>query len=177
MACRRSALTAETADNLGMHPTALNRRTPSSGFTLIELLITVAIIAILSAIAYPSFMEALRKSRRADAMAALTLIQQAQERWRANNAAYTTDLGASGLKLSPSSPDGHYTLSVTDTSPTNYTANATVKSASVQAQDLKCAVLQVSMSGSLGWSGLIRYSSINSTGTVTNAAGNPCWVK
>jgi prepilin-type N-terminal cleavage/methylation domain-containing protein len=43
----------------------MRRRSQQSGFTLIELMITVAIIAILAAIAVPSFMKETRKAKGA----------------------------------------------------------------------------------------------------------------
>jgi type IV pilus assembly protein PilE len=62
------------------------------GFTLIELMAVVVIVAILAAIAYPAFMAQIRKSRRAEAVSMTALIQQAQERWRANQPTYATRL-------------------------------------------------------------------------------------
>ena len=60
------------------------------GFTLIELMIVVAVVAILAAIAYPSFNEQVRKSRRAEAAAHMGSIKLSIERWRADNPSYAT---------------------------------------------------------------------------------------
>ena len=46
------------------------------GFTLIELMITVAVVAILAAIAFPSYATYVKKSRRGDAEATLMDIAQ-----------------------------------------------------------------------------------------------------
>lgn len=47
-----------------------------AGFTLIELMFVVAIVAILLALAYPSYVDQVRKARRADATS--TLMDRAQ---------------------------------------------------------------------------------------------------
>lgn len=71
------------------------------GLTLIELMIAVAILAIVTAIALPSYQSSVTKSRRADAMAAIAAVQQAQERWRSNNPAYSTNLTELGVSAPP----------------------------------------------------------------------------
>lgn len=60
----------------------------SRGFTLLELMVVVAIIAILAAIAIPSYQSSIAKSRRADAQGALQGLAQAMERFQTNNGTY-----------------------------------------------------------------------------------------
>lgn len=66
-------------------------------FTLVELMIVVAIIGILSMIAYPNYMDSVTKSRRADAKGALLSFANAMERHFTETNSYcgagTTDLG------------------------------------------------------------------------------------
>ena len=144
------------------------------GFTLIEMMVVVALVGILASIAYPSFIEAIRKGRRADAVSALTQIQHAQERWRANNGTYAGSLGAGGLNLSTTSPDGHYSLAITNNTAQTYTVKATANSSSPQVDDTKCRVFQIRMNDARG---LVEFGSENSAGTLNVAASNPCWSK
>lgn len=73
-------------------------RAASRGFTLLELMIVVAIIGILAAIAYPSYVESVRKGRRAEARAALAELIQQQERYMTQNNTYKTfDSGAANV--------------------------------------------------------------------------------
>ena len=157
-----------------MNSPLLAQRDRTAGFTLLELLITIVIVGILASIAYPSFIDSIRKSRRSDGIAALTQIRHAQERFRANNPTYAGTLDNTGLNLSDTSPDGHYTMAVSGNTTKAYVATATAKSGSPQISDLVCRVLKLELNDA---NGVMAESSANSGGTVTTGPNNPCWVK
>lgn len=68
-----------------------------SGFTLIEIMIVIAIVGIVTAIAFPSYRDYTQRAGRADGQAKLMEVMQAQERFYSQNQTYTTNLGAGGL--------------------------------------------------------------------------------
>ena len=62
-----------------------------TGFTLIEIMVVVAIIALIVAIAYPSYLEHVARSKRAQAQAAIMKTLQLQERFYTVNGRYATN--------------------------------------------------------------------------------------
>jgi len=66
----------------------LRRRRLEGGFTLIELMIVVAIIGIIASIAYPSYMNNVRETRRAVAKADLLELAQWMERQYSGDFSY-----------------------------------------------------------------------------------------
>jgi len=89
---------------------AVGARSPASsaGFTLIELMIVVAIVGIITAIAYPSYRDHVFKTRRSDAKIALMEAVQAANRYKAENGRY---FGFTlGTHYPGTSPKGYYGL-------------------------------------------------------------------
>ncbi|QNP47321.1 type IV pilin protein [Diaphorobacter aerolatus] len=94
-----------------------------NGFTLIEMMIVLAVIAILAAVATPSYRQHLARGHRAEARAALLQVAQWMERANTANGEYPT-----GQPLEPmlrALKPAHYTLSLTASTASGFTVIAT----------------------------------------------------
>jgi type IV pilus assembly protein PilE len=100
------------------------------GFTLIEVMIVVVMIAILGAVALPSYQLSVRKGRRADARTALVTTAQLMERYSTENGAtgYSTatlsTVAGPTVVTKPASDSGYYVLSLSNLAATTFTLRA-----------------------------------------------------
>jgi type IV pilus assembly protein PilE len=135
------------------------------------MMIVVVVLALLAAVALPSFLDSLRKSRRTEAFTALSAVQQAQERWRSNNATYSVNL--TNLGLLALATGGLYTVALSGTSATGYTVSAVAVVGRSQAADTACSTLAVRVTGAQ-----ITYAGCNGCSLLVPAnfaATNVCW--
>ena len=132
---------------------ALRRLSRISGFTLTELMIAVAIVAILTMVAYPSFMSSVRKSKRTDAHSALTRTAGNLERFFSTNVSYTIDTTQLGLKIDAGtaySDSGHYVVTVAAGATgiaSSYVINASATPGDMQAGDTGCTTFTLDSLG------------------------------
>ena len=102
-------------------------------------MVTLVIVAVLAAIALPTYQGSVRKARRADAMDAAIALQQAQERYRSNNTSYATTLATIGQ--SATSPGSYYGLVLSAATAAGYTLTLSGVTGSSQASDSGCTTL------------------------------------
>ena len=135
--------------------------TKRQGFSLIELMVALAIVGIIAAIAYPSYTDSVRKSRRSEAKGALVELSQFMARTYAENKTYQPG-GTTPTITPPNDIDDHYDFTLVATSDT-FTLTASPKAGSVQAHD-RC--------GDLTLNQLSEEGIANHTAGVTAA---DCW--
>lgn len=130
----------------------------SRGFTLLELMVVLVVIGILAAIAYPSYQDQVRKTRRADGKGVLMDTAQQLERCYTRFARYTHADCDVGFPID--SPEGFYRVTAAALNTSNFTLDATPQGD--QARDVACGTLRLNNRGVQGSQG-------------ANADANNCW--
>ncbi|HSH85023.1 MAG TPA: type IV pilin protein [Guyparkeria sp.] len=133
----------------------------AAGFTLIELMIVVAIIGIIAAIAYPSYINSVVKTKRAAAAACLSEQANYMERFYTTNLRYDEDrdgddnpldAGTLGLECMSDAQTGKdYDYDIDDLDRSTFTLEAKPKGA--QASRDNCGTLTLNQAGTRGADG------------------------
>ncbi len=128
------------------------------GVTLIELLIVVAIVALISSIAYPSYTRYVVKTKRTVAQSALMRVADRQQQFFMDNKRYAANLTALGFPADPwvvdddgkstvaGDVDAIYSVSLANVAATTYTANAAPINQQLS-RDTYCGTLNLDQSG------------------------------
>lgn len=118
-------------------------RNTGNGFSLIEVMITIVIVAILVALAIPSYTHYVRKANRGEAQELLLSWANNQEIWRASHSTYADGTTALGVPTHE-----RYTFTVSGVTGTAYLLTATAIGNQVGDKDrgTSCTVLTLNQS-------------------------------
>ena len=123
----------------------------TAGLTLIEMMVVIAIIGLLAGIAWPLYDGTQIRSRRSDAIMALTRAQAEMERCYSRNGTYTGCAPANA-----NSPQNYYAITVTLTNDNTlplakqgvaYVLTAAPVAGTAQAGDSDCATITINNAG------------------------------
>lgn len=121
----------------------LAMRRAARGFTLVEITVVLALATLLATLAWPTLREPLLRARRADAVAALTRIQLAQESYRAQHGLYAASLDALRGASAARSPGGLYDLELRAGGAEQYAVRALPRAGSAVDGDARCPVISL----------------------------------
>jgi len=134
------------------------------GVTLLELMIVAAIIAMISAFAYPSYMDYVVRAKRTAAATMLMQVADRQQQFFMDNKRYAANLTRLGFAdnfvtidedgqvIPNGDADQVYTVVISASTATTYTLTAAPQG--VQAtKDTKCGSLTLTHTGEKGYSG------------------------
>lgn len=146
------------------------------GFSLIELMVAVAVVGILSMVAYPSYINYMIRSNRNVAKSDLMELQQNMERnYSLTNrydqapdgtAVTINSTSVIPFKQSPRTGTANYNITFS-VAPTSLAYTLSAAPTGVQLKDTQCATLTLTSAGVRGAAGV--------TGNVTSV--NNCWGK
>ena len=119
----------------------------NKGFSLMELVVVVTIIAILMTLAYPSYINFIRKAHRSDAALELLDWANRQQIWRADHTTYNANINPGNTE--------HYTFAISNMTATTYTLTATPQWAQANDKEdgVACSSLTLDEDGTQGPSG------------------------
>lgn len=138
------------------------KRYAHRGFTLIEMMIVLVIIAIIVAIAYPSYTEYMYKVRRSDGQAALMTMNAQLERCFSRYGSYVNAACPAFTLLSGAgynSEEGFYNVQFEDAAggpggaPTATTFSLYATPQGAQVNDANCLTLTLNQIGVRAWTG------------------------
>jgi len=147
----------------------MNTNIPTSGrrqngITLIELMVVVAIIAIISSFAYPSYMRYVIKTKRSVAQNALLQIADRQQQFFMDNKSFAADMTNLGFPTNPyvvddngsstvaGDGDAVYSLSLSNVTTTTWTVTAAPLHGQLS-RDTYCGSLSITQAGAKGKTG------------------------
>ena len=140
------------------------RRGHAAGFTLVELLVTIAIVGILAAAAYPSYLRYVARGNRSAAQGFMLEVTSRQERYLLDARAYAPDLctlygipacpGSSPSPPVPNTVSPNYTVTITNmtAAPPGYTIQAAPIGGQAD-NDANCGTLTIDSTGAKAASG------------------------
>ena len=140
------------------------------GITLLELMIVVVIVAIISAFAYPSYMQYVVNTKRTAGTSSLLQIADRQQQFFMDNKSYTGDLTNLGFAANPlviadngttavaGDSDAVYSISLSAVTATTFTATAAPLHGQLT-RDTDCGSLTLTQAGVRG----------------NSAGGGDCW--